>query len=108
MVQLWSNPAMETAPSVDLPEAWNPLVAIDDPYPIYRRLRDDAPVHHDERLDLWALAGSDDARAGEKDWETFPTSRGGRGNALDDTYQLSPPAGDRAGVAPPIHTRLRG
>jgi cytochrome P450 len=96
------------ATSVDLGEAWNPLVALDDPYPVYRRLRDEAPVHHDERVDLWALSRFDDVQAAAKDWETFSTSIGGRGNDIDDTFQLFLPAGDLAGVDPPIHTRLRG
>src|SRR4029077_20994388 len=92
----------------DLSDAWNPLVALDDPYPIYRRLRDEAPLHHDERLGLWALSRFDDVQAAAKDWETFSTSIGGRGNDIDDTFQLFLPAGDLAGVDPPVHTRLRG
>jgi len=27
-----------------------------DPYPTFRRLRDDAPIYHNERFDLWALS----------------------------------------------------
>ncbi|MEP6638089.1 MAG: cytochrome P450 [Chloroflexota bacterium] len=96
------------ATPVDLSDAWNPLVALDDPYPVYRRLRDEATAYHDERLDLWALTRFDDVQAAAKDWETFSTSLGGSGNDLDDTYQLFLPAGDLAGVDPPIHTRLRG
>ena len=92
----------------DLSEAWNPLVALDDPYPVYRRLRDEAPVYHHERLDLWALSRFDDVQSAAKDWETYSTSIGGRGNDIDDTYQLFLPAGDLAGVDPPLHTRLRG
>jgi cytochrome P450 len=88
--------------------AWNPLVALDDPYPVYRRLRDEVPLSHDERLDLWAFSRFDDVQAASKDWETFSSSLGGFGNDIDDTYQLFLPAGDLAGVDPPLHTRLRG
>jgi cytochrome P450 len=101
----WFN--IGSIPLVNLPLRWNPLVVLDDPYPVYRRLRDEAPLYHDERLDLWAFTRFDDVQAAAKDWETFSSSVGGRGNDLDDTYQLFLPAGDLAGVDPPDHTRLR-
>jgi cytochrome P450 len=107
MVQFWFNHTVQTL-AADLNDAWNPLVPLDDPYPVYRRLRDEAPVHHDRRLDVWALSRYDDVQAAAKDWETFSTSIGGRGNDIDDTYQLFLPAGDLAGVDPPLHTQLRG
>jgi cytochrome P450 len=88
--------------------AWNPLVPLDDPYPIYRRLRDEAPLYHDEVSGLWVLSRFDDVQGAAKDWETFSSSVGGRGNDVDDTYQLFLPAGDLAGVDPPVHSRLRG
>ena len=50
----------------------------------------------------------DDVQAAAKDWETYSTGVGGLGNDIDDTYQLFLPAGDLAGVDPPLHTRLRG
>ena len=27
-----------------------------DPYPTYRRLRDEAPIYYNERFDFWALS----------------------------------------------------
>jgi cytochrome P450 len=87
---------------------WNPLVQLDDPYPTYRRLRDEAPLYQDEATGLWALSRFDDVQAASKDWETFSSSVGGRGNDVDDTFELFLPAGDLAGVDPPVHSRLRG
>jgi len=93
--------------TTDRPLEWNMLVPLDDPYPLYRRLRDEAPVFRNAELDLWALTRFEDVRAAAGDWETFSTAASGTGNDLDDTYQLFLPAGDVAGNDPPIHTRLR-
>ena len=90
------------------PVFWDSLTQLDDPYPVYRRLRDEAPLYHDERADIWAFSRFDDIQAVSKDWETFSSGVGGLGNDVDDTYQLFLPAGDLAGVDPPLHTRLRG
>ncbi|HET9083356.1 MAG TPA: cytochrome P450 [Candidatus Limnocylindrales bacterium] len=87
---------------------WDPLLPLEDPYPVYRRLRDEAPVYHHPGRDVWALSRWDDVQASAKDWETFSSSVGGTGNDLDDTYQLFLPAGDLPAADPPLHTRLRG
>jgi cytochrome P450 len=92
----------------DSPIAWDPLVPLDDPYPAYRRLRDEAPCFHHETRDVWVLSRFDDIVAAAKDWETFSSSAGGTGNDVDDTYQLFLPAGDLPAADPPLHTRLRG
>ena len=87
---------------------WDPLVQLDDPYPVYRRLRNEAPCYHHEGRDVWVLSRFDDIVAAAKDWETFSSSAGGTGNDVDDTYQLFLPAGDLPAADPPLHTRLRG
>jgi len=92
----------------DAPILWDPLVPLDDPYPAYRRLRDEAPCYHHEARDVWVLSRFDDIVAAAKDWETFSSSAGGTGNDVDDTYQLFLPAGDLPAADPPLHTRLRG
>jgi cytochrome P450 len=89
------------------PVVWNALIQLDDPYPVYRRLRDEAPLYHDEEADVWAFSRFEDVSAVSKDWETYSSSAGGLGNDLDDTYQLFLPAGDLAAVDPPLHDRLR-
>jgi hypothetical protein len=92
----------------DLPLDWDPLVPLDDPYPAYRRLRDEAPCYHHPTRDLWVLSRFDDIVEAAKDWQTFSSSAGGTGNDVDDTYQLFLPAGDLPAADPPLHTRLRG
>jgi cytochrome P450 len=39
---------------------FDPLAAHEDPYPIYRRLRDEAPVHHNEARGIWSVTRFDD------------------------------------------------
>jgi len=39
---------------------FDPLVSHADPYPIYRRLRDEAPVHHNEARRVWSVTRFDD------------------------------------------------
>ena len=100
--------AVEGSTRADLPVDWDPLVPLDDPYPAYRRLRDQAPCYYHPTRDLWVLSRFDDIVAAAKDWETFSSSAGGTGNDVDDTYQLFLPAGDLPAADPPLHTRLRG
>jgi len=46
------------------PLRWDPLVVLDDPYPTYRRLRDEAPLYHNEELGFWALSRHQDVLQG--------------------------------------------
>ncbi|MEV6772579.1 cytochrome P450 [Nocardia sp. NPDC051030] len=39
----------------------------DDPYPVYQRLRTEAPVYHNPELDFWALSRHADVAAGFRD-----------------------------------------
>jgi cytochrome P450 len=89
---------------LDEPVHWDPLFHLDDPYPVYRRLRDEAPLHHEETRGIWAFSRFDDVQRAARDWETY-SSRAG--NDFDDTYQLFLPAGDLAAADPPLHARLR-
>jgi cytochrome P450 len=46
-----------------------------DPYPVYARLRDEAPIYYNERYDFWALSRHADVEKALSDWETFSNSR---------------------------------
>ena len=56
------------------------------PYPIFERLRADAPVVHDEQLDAWIATGYDAARTILRDTQNWssksPTSPGPRESAM--------------------------
>ncbi|HEY4022425.1 MAG TPA: cytochrome P450 [Pseudonocardiaceae bacterium] len=47
-----------------------------DPYPIYRQLRDSAPVYHNEDKQFWALSRYDDVAAAHLDTDTYRSSGG--------------------------------
>src|SRR5215510_9462020 len=55
------------APSID----FDPLASHDDPYPLYRRLRDEAPVHYSEPRRMWSVTRFDDAMHVLKSPELF-------------------------------------
>ncbi len=47
-----------------------------DPYPIFARLREEAPVYHNEQLDFWLLTRHADVLAAHNDFERFSSSEG--------------------------------
>jgi len=71
-----------------------------DPYPVYRRLREQAPVYYCAKRDVWVLSTYEDVKAALRDWATFTSSKGleigefvgffGKG----DFVQLDPPEHD--------------
>ncbi len=66
-------------------------VAIDaDPHPVWRRLRDEAPLYFNERHGFYALSRYDDVLAASLDWQTYSSARGTVLELIDD----SPPEGD--------------
>lgn len=48
----------------------------DDPYDIYLRMQDEAPVYYSEELDFFALTRHADVAAALKDHETYSSARG--------------------------------
>jgi cytochrome P450 len=77
-----------------------------DPYPVYARLRDEAPVYHNERYDFWAISRHADVEAGLVDWETFSNSRSDILELIKSDFDM--PKGVMMFQDPPTHTRLRG
>jgi cytochrome P450 len=47
-----------------------------DPYPVYARLREAAPVYRNDELNFWALARHADVLAAHNDWETYSSTGG--------------------------------
>ncbi|MFG1997612.1 cytochrome P450 [Spirillospora sp. NPDC048911] len=78
-----------------------------DPYPVYARLREEAPVYRNEELDFWALSRHEDVVAAVRDPRRFSSVNG----PLLDASVWGPEA-RRAlsfiAMDPPHHTRMRG
>jgi cytochrome P450 len=76
---------------------------LDDPYPDYRALRDQAPAVYLTRYGVWAVPRYDDCRALLGDWETFTSEEGvSVAPEFKPLFDNSPLYSD-----PPRHDRLR-
>jgi cytochrome P450 len=51
-------------------------VFFNDPFNTYRRLRDEAPVYHNEKYGFWALSRYEDVEPALKDFDTYSSARG--------------------------------
>jgi len=78
---------------------------ISDPYPFYARLRDEHPVHHNERLDFYVLSRYDDIFHALRKPQLFSSAQG-LTPAKDEITQLGLPP-TFIMMDPPDHTRLR-
>jgi cytochrome P450 len=47
-----------------------------NPYPVYRQLRDEAPVYHNEKVGFWALSRYEDVIAAHLNHEDFSSAHG--------------------------------
>ncbi|MGO8862255.1 MAG: cytochrome P450 [Acidimicrobiales bacterium] len=47
-----------------------------DPYPVWKQLRDQRPLYHNERYDFYALSRFDDVERALVDWKTYMSGRG--------------------------------
>jgi cytochrome P450 len=74
----------------------------EDPFPVYRRLRDEAPAYFNERRNFWALSRYDDVRAATNDWRTFTSSEG---ITIEPRRKGTEP--HIIEMDPPRHTQLR-
>jgi cytochrome P450 len=77
---------------------------VDDPYPIYRELRREHPVYHNEERGFWALSRFADVQETARNWRSF-TSTAGSDIDIDPDF-FGP--GDFINSDPPRHTRMRG
>jgi cytochrome P450 len=77
-----------------------------DPYPTFRRLREEAPVYYNERFDFWALSRFADVERALVDWQTFSSARGDILEVIQADIDL--PSGVVMFEDPKPHTMHRG
>ena len=81
-------------------------VAIDlDPYPVWKRLRDEAPLYYNAKHDFYAISRFDDVDAAITDWETYSSARGTLLELIKANIKM--PAGTFIFEDPPEHTMHR-
>jgi cytochrome P450 len=73
-----------------------------DPYPTYARLRAEAPVYHNEKLDFWGLSRFDDVELALKDVARLSSAKGD----ILEVVKADPvmPPGVFINEDPPLHT----
>jgi cytochrome P450 len=82
-------------------DPWN--VEIDlDPYPVYRRLRDEVPVYYNEHHDFWGISRYVDVEAALKDTGRLSSAKGD----ILEVVKTDPvmPPGVFINEDPPLHT----
>jgi cytochrome P450 len=78
-----------------------------DPYPLYARLREEAPVYRNDELDFWALSRYADVAAAFRDFGSFSSANG----VMIEQSAWGPDAWkfmSFVAMDPPRHTRMRG
>jgi cytochrome P450 len=77
-----------------------------DPYPAFRRLREEAPLYYNEQYDFYALSRFQDVERGFVDHQTYSSAYGGVLEAIKAGYRA--PKGVFIMEDPPMHSAHRG
>jgi cytochrome P450 len=77
-----------------------------DPYPIWKRLRDERPLYYNERYDFYALSRFEDVERALVDWRTYSSARGTVLELIKSGVEI--PRGSIIFEDPPDHDLYRG
>lgn len=77
-----------------------------DPYPVWKRLRDERPLYHNERYDFFALSRFADVERALVDWRTYSSAKGTLIEIIRSSMEIPP--GSIIFEDPPNHDLHRG
>ena len=77
-----------------------------DPYPVWKRLRDEAPLYWNDKYEFFALSRWDDVDAAMLDWKTYISGRGSVLEIIKAGMEIPP--GSILFEDPPAHDEHRG
>ena len=77
-----------------------------DPYPVWKRLRDEAPLYFNEKYEFYALSRYEDVERCFVDWETYSSARGSVLEIIKANIEMPP--GMFIFEDPPDHDLHRG
>ena len=72
-----------------------------DPYPVFRRLREEAPLYHNEAYDFYAVSRFEDVERGLVDRETYISGRGAILELIKAGIEMPPGIAHLRGPADP-------
>lgn len=73
----------------------------DDPYPVWQRMRAEAPLYYNDKYNFYALSRYDDVASALPDWQTY---RSGHGTTADILFSgIEVPPGILLFEDPPLH-----
>jgi cytochrome P450 len=76
-----------------------------DPYPVWKRMRDEAPLYYNERYDFHALSRFADVESASTNWQTFSSAKGILLDMVRSGYPIPP--GLFIAEDPPLHDMHR-
>src|SRR4030095_16901574 len=76
-----------------------------NPHPVWRRMRDEAPLYRNEKYQFWALSRYEDVVAGLTDWKTYSSARGTLLELIRNKVEFPP--GMIIFEDPPLHAAHR-
>src|SRR5205823_2025091 len=77
-----------------------------DPYPFWKRLRDERPLYYNERYEFYALSRFEDVERASVDWRTYISSKGTVLELIKADMAIPP--GSIIFEDPPTHDLHRG